>query len=269
MDDFPASQAVVDIRCAVILPSYNSGSMLARTVHLLGGVWRDIVVVIDGSTDGSECGVEKIAGKRVRLLVRRRNGGKGQAVLDAMRLLHEEGFTHAIVMDADGQHPCDAVPPFVEAARRAPDAMILGVPVFGADAPRERVHGRRVGNFFAEVETLWGGVRDSLFGFRLYPIGPFLRAMEKTRYGRRYDFDTEIAVRMFWEGVRPINRPVKVYYPPHEEGGVTHFRYVRDNLLLAWTHVRLCFGLIPRIWRVARLSFQWRSIKDTCSMSHG
>ena len=269
MDDFEDAPSAEEFRCAVILPSFNSGSMLEKTVQLVVALWRDIFVVVDGSTDGSEHGVREAGGEGLRLLVRERNGGKGQAVLDAVRALAGEGFTHAIVMDADGQHPCEAIPEFVEAARQSPGAMILGVPVFGEDAPSERVHGRRVGNFFAEVETLWGGVRDSLFGFRLYPIGPFLRVMERTRCGRRYDFDTEIAVRLFWEGVRPVNRPVRVFYPPKAEGGVTHFRYVRDNLLLAWTHVRLCVEMLPRIGRVARLSYQWRSIENSSSLSRG
>ena len=122
--------------------------------------------------------------------------------------------------------------------------MVLGVPVFGPDAPPERVKGRRIGNWFANLETLWGGVHDSLFGFRVYPLKPAVRIMESIRTARRFDFDTELVVRLFWAGVRPINQPVPVHYPPRVAGGVTHFKYLRDNLLLAGTHTRLCLLML-------------------------
>jgi hypothetical protein len=136
--------------------------------------------------------------------------------------------------------------------------MVLGVPVFGPDAPPERVKGRRIGNWFANLETLWGGVHDSLFGFRLYPLKPAVRIMESIRTARRFDFDTELVVRLFWAGVRPINLPVPVHYPPRVAGGVSHFRYLRDNLLLAGTHTRLCLLMLVRLWPVWKLRKQWR-----------
>jgi hypothetical protein len=112
------------------------------------------------------------------------------------------------------------------------------------------------------LETLWGGVRDSLFGFRLYPLEPAVRIMESIRTARRFDFDTELAVRLFWDGVRPVNRPVPVVYPSRASGGVTHFKYLRDNLLLAGTHTRLCLMLIPRLWKVWKLRTQWMGEKE-------
>lgn len=193
------------------------------------------------------------------------NSGKGGAVLLGLRQILADGFTHALVMDADGQHPAASVPEFFKLSAAHPGAMILGVPVFGADAPPERVRGRKVGNWFANFETLGGGIQDSLFGFRLYPAEVSLSIMESIRTARRFDFDTELAVRLFWKGVRPINRPVPVTYPPREGGGVTHFNYLRDNLLLAGTHLRLCLGLLPRLWRVWTLSRKWKNIPDVRS----
>jgi hypothetical protein len=166
-------------------------------------------------------------------------------------------------MDADGQHSADYVVRFMETSTEHPEAMILGVPIFGPDAPSERVKGRRVGNWFANLETLWGGVRDSLFGFRVYPLAPAVRIMESIKTARRFDFDTELAVRLFWAGVRPINQLVPVHYPPHELGGVSHFKYLRDNLLLAGTHTRLCLLMLTRLWSVWRLRQQWKH--DTLS----
>ncbi len=128
--------------------------------------------------------------------------------------------------------------------------MILGEPIFGPDAPAERVKGRRVGNWWANLATLWGGIHDSLFGFRVYPIGESVRILESIRSARRFDFDTELAVRLYWSGVRPINIPVPVRYPPREDGGTTHFHYLRDNLLLIATHTRLFLGMLARLPRL-------------------
>jgi glycosyltransferase involved in cell wall biosynthesis len=248
----------------VLLPSYNSGCLLARTSEQVLERWPHVWVVLDGSNDGSVEEIQNLAVKKNNLRVLRlpSNAGKGAAVLHAMDLARQEGFSHALVMDADGQHPPSHVRDFMEVSSRFPDAMILGVPVFGGDAPPERVHGRKVGNFFAEFETLWGGVRDSLFGFRLYPIERSLEVMAQTSHGRRFDFDTELAVRLFWAGVQPINRPVPVFYPPREEGGVSHFTYLRDNFLLAKTHTRLSLMMLLQIRRVWNLRQKWKTRND-------
>jgi hypothetical protein len=137
------------------------------------------------------------------------------------------------------------------ASRAAPDAMILGKPVFEADAPALRVQGRRVSNWWAKLETLCfddrRGIADSLFGFRVYPVEPLLAIMEKTRWMRRFDFDPEAAVRLCWRGVRPVNLDAPVRYPSAAEGGVSHFKYVRDNALLSWMHARLMTGFVVRL----------------------
>ena len=245
----------------VLLPSYNSGPLLARTAEQVLKHWPRVWVVLDGSNDESVDEIQRFAStnNQLRVLHLQPNAGKGAAVLHAMDLARQEGFTHALVMDADGQHPPSHVGEFMEISSRFPEAMILGVPVFGEDAPPERVHGRKVGNFFAELETLWGGVRDSLFGFRLYPIERSLEVMGQTSHGRRFDFDTELAVRLFWAGVQPINRPVPVFYPPRQEGGVSHFAYLRDNFLLAKTHTRLSLMMLLQIRRVWKLRQKWKT----------
>jgi glycosyltransferase involved in cell wall biosynthesis len=236
----------------VLLPSYNSGPMLARVTEAVAARWLPVWVVIDASTDGSERELEPLlaANPYVRCVVLEKNSGKGGAVLAGFREALRQGFTHALVMDADGQHSVEAVEPFLERSRREPDAMILGEPIFGPDAPPERVKGRRVGNWWANLATLWGGIHDSLFGFRIYPIPESVEILESIRTARRFDFDTELAVRLYWRGVRPINIPVPVRYPPAGAGGVSHFRYLRDNLLLASTHMRLFFGMLVRLPRL-------------------
>lgn len=254
-----------DAKRLVILPSYNSGSQLARTARAVLERWSPVWVVLDGSTDASVKEIHALAAEHagLRVFTLEQNQGKGGAALHAMRAALEAGFTHALIMDSDGQHPPEAVAPFMDLSAQNPGAMILGEPIFGPDAPPERVKGRRVGNWFTHLETLWGGVHDSLFGFRLYPLAEAVRIMNSIRTARRFDFDTELAVRLFWTGVQPINRPVPVTYPSDDKGGVTHFKYVRDNLLLAGTHTRLCLLLIPRLLRVWKLRRKWRNVTSS------
>ena len=242
---------------AVLMPSFNTGPVLLRTVREACAAWPDVFVILDGSTDGSAAALAALPPQPgLRVLDLPRNGGKGAAILQGLRAAAAEGFTHAITMDADGQHPADMIAAFAAASHAQPAAMILGVPQFGPDAPALRVGGRRISNFWVALETLWAGIGDSLFGFRVYPVAPLLRIMQRQRWMRRYDFDAEAVVRLCWAGVDPINLPAPVRYLTAAEGGVTHFRYGRDNVLLTWMHTRLMLGFLVRLpllaWRRAR-----------------
>ena len=234
----------------VVVPSYNSGGRLLDTVLAALKEWPAVWVVLDGSTDGSET----LLGQRrgLRLVRRAQNGGKGAAVLDALRLAAATGFTHALVMDADGQHPAGHIRFFMQASQARPEVMVLGVPQFGPDAPALRVRGRRISNWWVQLETGWAGIGDSLFGFRVYPIDKLLPIMERSRWMRRFDFDPEAAVRLSWAGVPVVNLAAPVRYLRPEDGGVSHFRYGRDNLLLAAMHARLVAGALVRLPTLAR-----------------
>ena len=232
----------------VLIPSYNTGARLAGTVAEALGHWHHVWVVIDGSTDGTGEALTALSTgePRLRVIHRARNGGKGAAVLDGLHEAAAAGFSHVLVMDADGQHPAALIPAFMQLSRRNLAAMILGAPVFDHTAPRIRVIGRRVSNLLARLETL-SAVADSLFGFRVYPVAPLMAAMASSRRMRRFDFDAEAVVRLSWAGVPAINRPVPVRYFSIAEGGVSHFHYVRDNLLLAAMHARLIGGFFRRL----------------------
>ena len=233
----------------VLIPSYNTGLRLLETVREARAAWQPVWVVVDGSTDGTDILLREAArtDSGLEVMVLPANQGKGAAVLHGLRAAHRQGFTHALVMDADGQHPAASIAAMMDASRAEPAAMILGCPVFGADAPRLRVHGRRISNWWAKLETLGAGIGDSLFGFRVYPILPLIEVMERSRWMRRFDFDPEAAVRLCWHGVRPVNLPTPVRYLTAEEGGVSHFRYWRDNILLTWMHTRLVLGMLARL----------------------
>jgi glycosyltransferase involved in cell wall biosynthesis len=234
----------------IIIPSYNPGERLLKTISE-ALEWGPVWVVIDGSTDGSAEKLAALNADGLRVLALERNSGKGAAVLHGFGEALKAGFTHALVMDADGQHSAAHIPIFMGMSRKHPEAMILGVPQFAADSPSSRRNGRRIGNWWANLETLWGGIGDSLFGFRVYPLEPSVKILKAIRGARRFDFDTELVVRLFWAGVPPINLPAPVRY--FRDDGVSHFRYLRDNLLLIRRHTLLVLEMLPqarRIWQL-------------------
>jgi glycosyltransferase involved in cell wall biosynthesis len=242
----------------VLIPSYNTGPQVYATVAAARASWQPVWVVVDGSTDGTAEGlVERAkADPGLRVLVLPHNQGKGAAVLHGLDEAARAGFTHVLTMDSDGQHPADAIPRFMAASLARPEAMVLGRPVFDASAPLLRVRGRRVSNAWANLETLNAGIGDSLFGLRVYPVEPLRAVMRAQRFMRRFDFDPEAAVRLAWRGVKPVNVDAPVKYLTPEEGGVSHFRYGRDNLLLTWMHTRLMVAFVLRLpwlaWRRLR-----------------
>ena len=233
----------------VLIPSYNPGPAVLATVQAARAQWPVVWVVDDGSNDGSTASLQELAASDpgLHLIVLPRNSGKGAAVLTGLEAAAAAGFTHVLTMDADGQHPAALIPDFMAASQAAPAAMILGKPVFGPEAPALRVNGRKVSNGWANFETLWMGIGDSLYGFRVYPIAPLMRIMQGRRWMRRFDFDPEAVVRLCWAGVQPINKDAPVRYLSAEEGGVSHFRYLRDNILLTWMHTRLFLGFLGRL----------------------
>ena len=233
----------------VLIPSYNPGEKVYETVRAARQYWNPVWVIVDGSTDDSAEGLRAMAAEDagLRVMVLPRNQGKGAAVLHGLDQATAEGFSHVLAMDSDGQHPADRIPTFMAASLAQPAAMILGVPVFDADAPRLRVKGRQISNGWANLETLWAGIGDSLFGFRVYPVEPLRQVMRHQPWMRHFDFDPEAVVRLCWRGVKPVNLPASVRYYRSDEGGVSHFNYLRDNLLLSWMHTRLFFGFVLRL----------------------
>ena len=219
----------------VLIPSYNPGPKVFETVRAAREQWNPVWVVVDGSTDGTASGLQDLArdDPGLRVLLREKNGGKGAAVLDGLIEAAAQGFTHVLTMDSDGQHPADRIGAFMATSATHSEAMILGEPVFDASAPSIRVKGRKVSNWWANLETLWSGIHDSLFGFRVYPIAPLLSLMRSSPWMRRFDFDVEAVVRLSWTGLPARNLPAKVRYFTPAEGGVSHFNYWRDNVLLS------------------------------------
>lgn len=233
----------------VLIPTYNAGPKVLETVREALCHWAPVWVVVDGSTDGTGAQLQAMAEQEpaLQVMVLAQNQGKGAAVMHGLARAEAAGYTHALTMDSDGQHPADLIPAFMAASQRQPHDMILGRPVFDASAPALRVQGRKVSNAWANLETLWMGIGDSLYGFRVYPVSALLRIMERQRWMRRFDFDIEAAVRLCWRGVWPVNLDAPVKYLRQDEGGVSHFNYLRDNMLLTWMHTRLMLGFLLRL----------------------
>lgn len=233
----------------VLIPCYNPGEKVIDLVRKVRAQWSPVWVVVDGSTDASTALLLALARQdpELKVLVQARNGGKGSAVLRGITDALQQGYTHALTMDADGQHPAGLIRTFMHRSMAEPASLILGKPVFDASAPALRVNGRKVSNGWANLETLWAGIGDSLYGFRVYPMRDLQNVMLRSRWMRRFDFDPEVAVRLCWEGLTPVNIDAPVQYFDAAEGGVSHFKYLRDNILLTWMHARLFVGFLIRL----------------------
>ncbi len=228
----------------IIIPSYNSGRMLKSTLEAVLALGYKVFTVTDGSTDGSDLFLNTPPFKSNALLQVIRlpeNRGKGAAAMAGMQAAEKDGFSHAVLFDSDGQHAVGDIKKIVAVSAEHPECMILGTPIFGADAPPERVYARRLANWFTNVSARGTFIADSLFGFRVYPIRHTLAALNETKHGRAFDFETQTSVRLSWRGVRAINFPTRVTYPERGDGGVSHFHYLRDNALLVRTHASLLF----------------------------
>ncbi len=233
----------------VLIPSYNPGPIVYGTVRAVRETWEPVWVIVDGSDDGTaeELSAMARADPGLRVIALPANVGKGAAVLHGITLAAAEGYTHALTMDCDGQHAAASIPEFMAASMSRPEAVVLGLPVFDATAPSIRLKGRRISNWWTNLETLWVGIGDSLFGMRVYPIAELAAIMRSQPWMRRFDFDPEAAVRLVWRGAPPVNIPSPVRYLRPEEGGVSHFNYLRDNVLLTWMHTRLVLEFLVRL----------------------
>ena len=239
--------------CAVI-PIYNHKDTIAATARALRAHGLPVLVVDDGSDAPTRAVLDALAAEEgIRLLRLPENQGKGRALTAGLLAAHEAGHTHALQIDADGQHDVADVPRFLAEAQADPRAMVCGKPVYDDSVPRARLYGRYVTHFFVWVETLSLAIQDSMCGYRLYPLAPTRAEIARKPLPARMDFDTEIAVRLYWRGVPVRNLPTRVIYP---ENGLSHFRMWRDNLRISAMHTRLLLGMLPRIplllWRRLR-----------------
>ena len=257
--------------CAVI-PVYNHHASLARIAAALRQQGLAVILVDDGSDAATKEVLREIAAgdPRIECLTLAVNGGKGSAVLAGLARAGERGFTHALQVDADGQHELADLPALLSLAEQQPHQLISGVPRYDASVPAARFYGRYFTHALVWVHTLSFSLKDSMCGYRVYPLAPSLALMRRARIGRRMDFDTDIMVRLYWAGTESLFLPTKVRYP---EDGISHFRMGRDNARMAWLHLRLFLGMLPHAPGLIRRRFarqrprHWARIGERGSLS--
>ncbi|MFU8790275.1 MAG: glycosyltransferase family 2 protein [Methylobacter sp.] len=231
----------------IIIPVYNHENAIASVLAKLKKLDIPTILVNDGSSALcsqilADCAEREAAW--LTLINRPQNGGKGAAMLDGFKTATALGFSHALQIDADDQHEINDIPAFLEVGAQHPEALILGQPLFDDTAPKSRLYGRMISNFWVWINTLSFDIADSMCGFRLYPLAAVTKLVNGTAIAKRMDFDIDILVRLYWQGVAVVNRPTRVHYP---DDGVSHFKLWRDNLMISTTHAKLFFGMLLRI----------------------
>lgn len=241
--DAPAAPA---FRPCIVIPFYRHEGAIAGTLARLKGFGLRCWVVDDGSGAPADARLRAIAAREadwVTLVAHAHNRGKGEAVMTGLRHARAAGFTHAVQIDADGQHDAADLPRLLDLARARPAALVTGIPVYDDSVPRARLYGRYITHVLVWLHTLSGQIRDSMCGFRVYPLDSTLAVWDQGQVGRRMEFDTEIMVRMHWRGVPVVSMPTRVTYPAD---GVSHYHMLRENLRMTWMHLRLLAGMSVR-----------------------
>jgi len=231
-----------------LVPVYNHAATVGAVVQALHGLGLPVILVDDGSNAECAAVLDALAATPTTSLLRLpTNGGKGGAVIAGLREAHAKGYSHALQLDADGQHDATALPTFLDTMLETPQAVITGFPRYDASVPGARLIGRYATHIWVWINTLSRRIRDSMCGMRIYPLAATLPVLDSMPSQSRMEFDTEILVRLDWAGVPIRNLPVSVCYPPD---GVSHFRLWRDNARISWMHTRLFFGMLRRLPRL-------------------
>jgi glycosyltransferase involved in cell wall biosynthesis len=229
-----------------IIPVYRHGTTAVLIAERLAAWGLPVILVDDGNDAETKLCLEECVAKTpaVTLVSLKKNLGKGGAVMAGLKKAAELGLTHALQIDADGQHEIEKTAFFLEESAKHPDMIICGYPEFDENAPKSRTRGRKISNFWAAVVTLSTEIKDLHCGFRVYPVEETVRITRSPFINKRMAFDTEILVRLYWKKVFPAFYPIKVHYP---ENGISNFLIVWDNVLISWTFTRLCAGMLFRL----------------------
>lgn len=246
--------ATGQVKACVVVPVFDHEHAIAETVAGLKRFGLRCTLVDDGSGPVCREVLDSLAAREsswVRVLRHPVNQGKGAAVRTGCAAAHAEGFTHAVQVDADGQHDLDDLPRLLALAQETPGAVVTGIPVYDSSVPRSRLYGRYLTHVWVWINTLSLEIRDSMCGFRVYPLAQTLAIWNSVHVSRRMAFDTDILVRLWWRGVPVRQLHTRVTYP---RDGVSHFDLLWDNVRITGMHARLCCGMLLRLpWLLARL----------------
>lgn len=224
-------------RPIVVIPFYNHLSGFKKIYADLKKIHTPLLIVDDGSNEFEAKNLEGICKKNNFLYLKLdQNCGKGKAVLEGMKYAIEKGYSHALQIDADGQHEIHDIPSFLELSKKNPKSIISGDPIYGKDAPKSRLYGRKITKFWVWIETFGAKIPDTMCGFRVYPLDCIKKVLPKI-YFMRMGFDTEIIVKCYLNGIQIIDVPTRVSYP---KDGISHFNGIRDNFMISLMHTHLC-----------------------------
>ena len=240
----PASAA--QGRYCLLLPHYNHAEQLLKFLPALVATGVPCVIIDDGSDEQQQNALRDWVDKHIDVFMftHAHNRGKGAAAQTGFVLARSLGFSHAIQIDADGQHSVADIARFIHHSRCQPRALICGNPIFDETVPKARLYGRKVTDFWVALETLSLDIKDGLCGFRVYPLDEVERLLDRYYIGSRMNFDTDILVKAVWAGIDYEFIDTQVVY---DTQGVSHFHYLRDNLLLIRLHAGLVMGMLPRL----------------------
>ena len=235
------------MKLCLLVPHYDHVAQFRKLLPALIETGLPIVVVDDASPAGAAEDLVRLLDQcdgQITLVRHEQNQGKGGAVTTGLVTALEAGYTHALQIDADGQHDVACIESLRTLSAQHPDAIICGEPVFDESISKLRYYGRYLTHALVWLETLSTEIRDAMCGFRVYPVGPIVTLINRKAPGRRMAFDAELLVRANWAGIPIRFTPVEVRYP---EGGASHFHYLRDNVIISWMHTRLIFGMLLRL----------------------
>lgn len=243
------------LKYSIVIPVYNHPHYLADLVKHLDQFQCPIILVNDGSHAECTAILRQLDQQyaQIALIEHVENKGKGQAVITGLRYATHIGMTHALQLDADGQHHWDDVAKFMQASQQHPQAMVIGQPIFDVSVPKKRLYGRYLTHFWVWLNSLSFDIKDSMCGFRIYPLDKTIEILNKAKFQPRMGFDSEILVRLKWEDTLFINIPTPVIYP---ENGISHFDVWRDNVGLSKAHATLFIEMLKRLPRLL-----WRKFR--------
>ena len=231
----------------IIIPVYNHGKLLQTNIESIMAYGLQIILINDGSNTETSKILTKIANENEKIILHNfsKNQGKGAALTKGFFIAFENGFTHALQIDADGQHNISDIPTFIKLSENNPKSLINGCPIYDQSVPKSRLYGRKITNFWVAIETISFDIKDAMCGFRIYPLESTISILKNYQISRGMGFDIEIIVLLYWGGIKIINQPTKVIYPLN---GSSNFKMFRDNLQISLLHTKLFFGMIFRIF---------------------
>jgi len=235
-----------------VIPNYNHHLVITETIKSLVAFGLPIILVDDGSNEETQQVLADVDSNfhQVTLIRREQNGGKGAAVQTGLAAAYQAGWSHALQVDADGQHDLNDVDRMLKLSITSPQALLSGQPIYDDSISKGRYYGRFITHFWVYVETLSTDIKDSMCGFRVYPLAAYHQLSQSSHLGNKMDFDIEVMVKLHWQGVPMRFVKTKVLYP---EDGISHFNVFDDNVLISLMHTRLFFGML---WRLPKLLFR-------------